>query len=137
MRKEDLSFHIVRGPLIAGRLIACAALVTACLASSTYAQPAGVDAKADAVLRAMTTYLAGLKEFSVQMESMLEVVTTDGQKIQYTFPGKVTVSRPDKFLAERRGDIVDQVFYYDGKSLTLYNPGTKQYATVPATRDYR
>jgi hypothetical protein len=96
------------------------------------AQPSGVDPKADTVLRAMTTYLGALKQFSAQTENTLEVVTTDGQKVQFSSPVTVTVVRPNKLFAERRGDIVDQAFYYDGKTLTLYNPGTKHYATVPA-----
>jgi len=33
--------------------------------------------------------------------------------------------------AERTGDLVDQVIYYDGRSLTLYNPSDNYYATVP------
>lgn len=114
------------------RAIACAALVAAFSAGSASAQPAGVDAKADTVLRAMTTYLAGLKQFSAWSENTIEVVKTDGQKLQFTNPATVTVSRPDKLFAERRGDIVNQVLYYDGKSLTLYNPDSKYYATVPA-----
>lgn len=112
-------------------IIAGTAFAAACLPWPAVAQ-SNVDAKADAVLRAMTTYLASLKQFSAQTENTVEIVTTDGQKIQYTSPAKITISRPDKMLAERRGDIIDQMFYYDGKSLTLYNPGTKHYATVPA-----
>jgi hypothetical protein len=112
--------------------LACATLVAACFAWPAFAQPAGVDAQADKVLRAMTTYMAGLKQFSAQTENTLEAVTTDGQKIQFTAPAAITVSRPDKLFAERRGDIVDQSFYYDGKSLTLYNKDTKHYAKVPA-----
>ena len=118
--------------LSAGRVCACAALAFACVPWIASAQPAGVEAKADGVLRAMTTYMAGLKQFSAQTENSLEVVTADGQKIQFVAPASVTVSRPDKLRADRRGDIVDQSFFYDGKSLTLYNPGTKVYATVPA-----
>jgi len=112
--------------------VTCAAFAIAFFVSPASAQPGGVDPKADAVLRAMTTYLAGLKQFSAQTENTLEVVTTDGQKIQFSSPVTVTVVRPNKLFAERRGDVVDQSFYYDGKKLTLYNPGTKHYATVPA-----
>lgn len=112
--------------------LTCVAIATICFASLANAQSSGVDPKADTVLRAMTTYLGGLKQFSAQTENTLEVVTTDGQKIQYSSPVSVTVARPNKFFAERKGDIVDQAFYYDGKTLTLYNPGTKHYATVPA-----
>ncbi len=112
--------------------LAGAALAGACLAQSAWAQPAGVEAKADTVLRAMTTYMAGLKQFSLRTENNLEVVTSEGQKIQFVAPAALTVSRPNKLMAERRGDIVDQAFFYDGKTLTLYNPGTRHYATVPA-----
>ena len=113
-------------------MLSGAAVAMACLPWSVSAQPAGVEAKADTVLRAMTTYMAGLKQFSVKTENSLEVVTSEGQKIQFVAPAALTVSRPDKLKAERRGDIVDQSFYYDGKTLTLFNPGTKHYATVPA-----
>lgn len=114
-------------------ILTCATLALASIPWLAVAQ--SVDPEADKVLRGMTTYMAGLKQFSAQTENTLELVTMDGQKIQFTSPATVTVSRPDKLMAERRGDIVDQAFYYDGKTLTLYNPGTKHYATVPAPAD--
>jgi hypothetical protein len=113
-------------------VLAGTALVAACFAGQVFAKSADVDPQADKVLRAMTTYLAGLKQFSAQTENSIEVVTADGQKLQFVAPASVTVSRPDKLFAARRGDIVNQEFYYDGKSLTLYNPDTKYYATVAA-----
>ena len=102
------------------------------LPGAVSAQPSGVDPRADAVLRGMTAYVSGLQKFSVTTENTLEVVTTEGQKIQFTAPASMTVARPNKLVAQRRGDIVDQMMYYDGTSLTLYNPATQHYATVPA-----
>jgi hypothetical protein len=110
---------------------ACVVLASG-LPGAVSAQPAGVEPRADAVLRSMTAYLSGLKKFSVTTENTLEVVTSEGQKIQFTAPATMTVARPNKLVAQRRGDIVDQVMYYDGKSLTLYNPASQHYATVPA-----
>ena len=81
------------------RICACAAFAFACAPWVAFAQPAGVEAKADAVLRAMTAAMAGLKQFSAQTENSLEVVTTDGPKIQFVAPATVTVSRPDKLRA--------------------------------------
>jgi len=112
-------------------LLSGAAFLAASL-SSHAASPADIDPKADQALKAMTRYLAGLKQFSASTESTIEVVLEDGQKIQFTVPAQITVARPNKFLAERRGDIVDQAFYYDGKTLTLFNPDSKHYATLPA-----
>jgi hypothetical protein len=114
-------------------ILACAALAAACtLPLGASAQPAGVDAKADKLLRAMTTYMAGLQRFSVKTENSLEAVTTEGQKIQFVAPATLSFQRPDKLVARRHGDVADQRFIYDGKSLTLFNPGSGYYSTVPA-----
>lgn len=112
--------------------VACAAFATACVPLSAWAQPAGVEAQADKVFRAMTSYVAGLKQFSARVENTIEVVSNDLQKIQFVAPASLTVQRPDKLIAQRQGDIVDQAFYYDGKSLTIFNPDSKHYATVAA-----
>ena len=113
-------------------LVARTALVAALFAGVASAQPAGVEPKADATLRAMTTYMAGLKQFSATTENTIEAVTADGQKIQFVSPATLTFQRPDKLVARRRGDVADQAFFYDGKTLTLYDPGTAHYSTVPA-----
>ena len=42
------------------------------------------------------------------------------------------MSRPNKLRANRKGDIVNQEFFYDGKTLTLYNPQENLYATTAA-----
>ena len=80
----------------------------------------------------MSDYVAGRQQFTVKAESSLEVVLTSGQKLQYDSPATLTVSRPNKLRAHRKGDIVDQEFFYDGKTLTLYNPKENLYATTAA-----
>jgi hypothetical protein len=45
---------------------------------------------------------------------------------------RLSAQRPNKLRAERTGDLVQQVFTYDGKSLTLFNPQDKVYAQVAA-----
>jgi len=42
------------------------------------------------------------------------------------------VERPNKLRAARTGDLVDQVFYYDGESLTLHDPHDNYYAMIAA-----
>lgn len=112
-------------------LVACVVLAVA-LPVAAAAQPAGVEPRADAVLRSMTGYVSGLQRFSAATETTLEIITTEGQKIQFTAPASITVARPNRLVAQRTGDIVAQAMYYDGKSLTLYDPSTLNYATVPA-----
>jgi hypothetical protein len=47
------------------------------------------------------------------------------------------VWRPNRLRADRKGDVFNQEFFYDGKTLTLYNPKENLYATTaaPATID--
>jgi len=109
--------------------------VALCSALSPYAalaQPSGIDPKAENLLRTATTFLAGQQKFAVDTRSSIEGVLESGQKIQFDQGTMLSVERPDKLRAERRGDLVDQVFYYDGGSLTLYNPSNGYYATVDA-----
>lgn len=112
-------------------LIAALALLTGALMQPS-AQAAEIDPRAVALLKASTEFIAAQKRFSVDTRSSLEVVLDSGQKLQFDHSVRATVQRPNKLRVERLGDLVDQVFYYDGKSLTLYNPGPKFYATVAA-----
>jgi hypothetical protein len=100
-------------------------------------QPAGIDPEAEKMLRRMGDYLATRQQFTVKAENTLEVVLTSGQKLQFGGPTTLSVSRPNRMRAHRQGDIANQEFFYDGKTLTLYNPRENLYATTaaPATLD--
>ncbi len=98
----------------------------------SHAQSAGVDPQALAILKRMTDYLAGLKQFSVETRSSIDAVLTSGQKLQFDNGVTATVQRPNKLHARRKGDLLNQAFYYDGKSLSLSNPDDRYYATVAA-----
>ena len=102
------------------------------LPPSAAAQPAGIDPQATKLVKASTDFLASQKRFSAETRSSLEVVLTSGQKIQFDHLARLSVQRPNKLRADRVGDLVEQSFYYDGKSLTIFNPGEKYYATVAA-----
>jgi hypothetical protein len=97
-----------------------------------HAQPAGIDPQAEKLLRRMSDYLASRQQFTAKAESTLEVVLTSGQKLQYDSPATLSVSRPNRLHAHRKGDIANQEFFYDGKTLTLYNPRENLYATTAA-----
>ncbi len=114
------------------RAAGLAALLTLAAATVASAQPAGIDPQATKLLRASTDFLASQQRFSVESRNTLEVVLTSGQKIQFGHAARMWVQRPNKLRADRTGDLVEQSFYYDGKSLTLLNPGDKYFATVAA-----
>lgn len=111
---------------------AAAALACVVAMPAAHAQPAGVDPKAAAILKASTTYVAGLKRFAVDTRSELEVVLTSGQRIEFGQLARMKVERPNRFRAERIGDLAAQEFIYDGKTLSLNDPVGRVFATVPA-----
>jgi hypothetical protein len=113
-------------------IAACAFVVAAMLPQTAPAQPAGIDPQAEKLLKASTAFLAAQKRFSVDTRNTIEVVLASGQKLMFGTASSAWVQRPNRLRAERKGDLVDQLFLYDGKSLTLYNPGQKYYATVAA-----
>lgn len=113
--------------------LAAALLWIGALPTAAYAQPAGIDPQATAILKKSMDYLAGLKAFSVDTTSTIEATLTSGQKIEFDSAATATLQRPNKLLARRgKGDVVNQAYYYDGKTLTLYNPDQKYYATLAA-----
>jgi hypothetical protein len=125
---------LTNGPSARGaRLVAVIGfLAAAVVPHAALAQAAGIDPQAERLLKASTSFLASQKQFSVDTRSTLEVVLPSGQKIQFDHAARQSVQRPNKLRAERRGALVDQVFYYDGKSLTLHNPSDGFFATVAA-----
>jgi len=115
-----------------GVAVFCLGAALAVMVSSSLAQSGEIDARADQLLHQMSDYLAGLKQFSVHTENSLEVLLNSGEKIQYDTPAELIMQRPDKLKAERTGDIVNQEFYYDGKTLTLYHKDSNYFASIEA-----
>jgi len=112
--------------------VAVALLLAAALPQAALSQPNEVTPAARQLLKASTDFLARQQQFSLDTESSIEVVLDSGQKIQFDHTSRVSVERPNKLRAERTGDLVDQVFYYNGKALTLHNPDANFYATIAA-----
>jgi hypothetical protein len=102
------------------------------VSTAAQAQTPAVDLAATQILQKMTDYLGGLKQFSVHTQTTLEDLLDSGHRVDFDISADVIISRPNKLHAERKGDLVDQIFYYDGKTLTLHNPSDKVYATEPA-----
>ena len=106
--------------------------LAATVSTEVQTQAPAVDPAATKILRQMTNYLGSLQQFSAHTQTTLEDMLDSGQRVAFDVSANVIVSRPNKIHAERTGHLIDQVFYYDGKTLTLYNPSDKVYATEPA-----
>ena len=102
------------------------------LSAAAPAQTTVVDPAAQQLLKASTDFIASRNQFSVDTRNSLEVVLYSGQKIEFNHTARQSIQRPNKLRAERTGDLVEQLFVYDGQSLTLYNATDKVYATTAA-----
>ncbi|HYG06607.1 MAG TPA: DUF2092 domain-containing protein [Stenotrophomonas sp.] len=91
-----------------------------------------LEPQAVAALQKMGAYLRSLKSFSVHGDTTIDVVTEDGQKLQ--FPGSVDykVRTPNDLRLSWKTDRKERELYYDGKTLTVYGPKNKYYASVDA-----
>jgi hypothetical protein len=118
---------------MARALLALGALaLPAIVFTEAHAQASAVDPAATQILKRMTDYLGNLKQFSLHTQVTVEDLLTTGQRIDEDVSASMTVSRPNRIRAERKGGLNDQNFYYDGKTLTLYNARANAYGTEPA-----
>ena len=115
--------------------VSVSAVVGVCvlaLAPSARAQNA-VDPDAQSVLAAMSTYLGGLRSFSFEYSAVDEVVTPEGQKLQFLHSGEMVVQRPDRLHALRRGAAGTAEIFLDGRALTLLGRDANAYVQLPAS----
>jgi hypothetical protein len=89
-----------------------------------------IDTDAQQLLKAMTEHLKSLKEFSVDYDTDHEVVDVDGQKLQYSASGMISLSRSAGFLMTRQGPIADMEVFFDGKTITLFGKTLNVYGQL-------
>ena len=116
----------------AAALLAIFVLTATSVLMPAQAQTPVVDPAAVKMLKGMTDYMGSLQSFSVHTQNTLEHVLDSGQRIDEDTSVSMILSRPDKLLAKRLGGLINQVFYYDGKTLTLNNQKENVYATESA-----
>jgi hypothetical protein len=118
---------------MAAALFALGVLVlSATVPTEARAQAPAMDPAAVQIFKRMTDYLGALQRFSVDVQNTFEDVLEPNQKVQFDVSASVVVQRPNKLRAERKSDLADNVIYYDGKTLTIYNAKDNNYAVVAA-----
>jgi hypothetical protein len=95
------------------------------------------EAQARELLTAMTDYLAAQPTLSFDVDSSLDIVTTDGQRLAIASSGSVLLQRPDKLHVTRRGGFAEVEVTFDGKTLSVLNRDANSYAQseLPGTID--
>ena len=92
-----------------------------------------IEPDAASVLASMSSYLGGLQSFTADYDVEIDTITEDGEKLQFSSSGEISVQRPDKLHATREGAFVDAEFILDGANLSIVGNQLNGYIQFPAT----
>ena len=96
------------------------------------AEPAPAAPQPEKILQQMCDFLKSNKQFSFKAECTDDRVYAGGKKLQFAFDLEAYVQRPDKVRINAAGDLENKQFFYDGKTITLYDESHNSYATLEA-----
>jgi hypothetical protein len=102
------------------------------LPSATNASTPAVAEQADRLLKEAGAYIGSANEFTFHAEITFDHVLPSGQKLQFAAAEEVVLERPGRLYVEWNGDLGARQFWYDGKSVTLYDPAQTFYASEAA-----
>jgi len=95
-------------------------------------QAPAIDPEAVAAVERMGDFLKTLTAYSVHAETTTDEVLVAGPKVQYGGAIEATVRMPDRLrLSFVREDKDDQLFFYDGASLTIWLKDRASWAQAP------
>lgn len=98
--------------------------------------PATADAEdAKKLLKAMSDYMTSEESISFEFDAILEVVTTEDQKLGLASSGAITMNRPGKIRATRAGGFADIEMIFDGKTLTMFGSDANLYSQISVPGD--
>jgi hypothetical protein len=134
-------------------VIGCAAVAAALAAAASVsaqnrpAAPAGKPAvppaaksmaapvvapEADQVLKEVGAYIGTAQQFVFHADIAFDHVLPSGQKLQFAATEDVVLQRPGRVYVEWNGDLGARQFWFDGKTVTLYDPAMPFYASSAA-----
>jgi hypothetical protein len=105
------------------------------------AQPAAkpstpaVAEQAEQLLKEAAGYIGSAQQFTFHADVTFDHVLPSGQKLEFSAAEDVALQRSGGVYVDWSGDLGDRQFWYDGKSVTLYDPATSFYASEAAPPD--
>lgn len=111
------------------RVIALITLIFG-LAASPSLGAESMNQDAERILQSMSSYMAGLKAFSLKADVDFEIVTQQGQKLQFSSWVTAVIERPANLHITRKGVISDSEYYYDGNFFTIYGKNFNAYSQI-------
>jgi hypothetical protein len=114
------------------RRVLSAAVLAALLGTTMSTVAYADEADAKRLLKNMSDYLAAQSAYSFEYDSVLGVVTDEGQGLELASSGEVKLKRPDKLYATRAGGFVNLETFFDGKTFTIFGKDANIYTQIEA-----
>src|SRR5208283_1058395 len=89
------------------------------------------------ILQKMCDFLKSQQQFTYKAEIADDQVYYGDKKLQYEIDTETFVRRPDRLRVNAEGDLVDKQFYFDGKTITLYDKDHNVYGTFEVPADIK
>jgi hypothetical protein len=101
------------------------------------APPPKIDPRAQELLNRTCDGLEASKAFTFHAEITFDKVLPSNVKLQFAAAADYAVQRPDQLAVDFRGDLGAKEIWYNGNSVTIFDPPHMVYATaeVPASID--
>lgn len=95
-----------------------------------------IDDGVVALLKQMTSKVAGLQEFAVTLETGFDVLQPNGQKLEFGSRRTATIRRPDhaRFTYQQRSGVAGELVF-DGSAIWAYERDQNVYATIEQPGD--
>jgi hypothetical protein len=87
------------------------------------------------VLQKMCDFLKSQQQFTYKAEVADDQVYAGDKKLQYGIDMETFVRRPDRLRVNADGDLVNKQFFFDGKTITLYDKNDNVYGTLDVRPD--
>lgn len=87
------------------------------------------------ILQKMCDFLKSQQQFTYKAEVADDQVYYGGKKLQYGIDMETFVRRPDRLRVNAAGDLVDKQFFFDGKTITLYDKDNNVYGILEVPPD--
>jgi len=125
-----IGMYVLTQPVAAGSPVAAAPQSSD--PQSSAEQSKDIDPDAIARLNTMGAYLRSLKAFQVESVIAMDDVLDNGQEVKYDSRVDLLARMPDRLRVEVTSADRHRLYFYDGKSFTIWAALVNFYATVPA-----
>jgi hypothetical protein len=94
--------------------------------------PRVIDRAAERLMVDFCALMKAAERFSFALESSYDEVLKSGTRVQYHKSSAVTIERPGRLRVDAEGDKGPRSYWYDGRSVTVFDPERAYYAVLPA-----